>query len=259
MSLPQQYHITIDQGNTAAKVAVFRADAAVDDPAGLVHVECHRRGLTPQDVSALAERFPPAGALYCSVCGDDPAVVGALRRACPGAEALSADTPLPVDIAGGYDTPSTLGHDRIADLAGARVVAPGRWALVVDIGTAITYDVLDPRGAFRGGNIAPGVYMRLRALNKFTARLPLVDPAGVTQVPDWGRDTPGALLSGAINGVLAEIGHYRGLLPPGATVILTGGAVDLVAPHAPFPVVVEDHLVPIGLNSILHHIRDLKG
>lgn len=235
------YNITIDQGNTAAKVVVWDIDKIVD-------VACYRP-LAPADILRLSQKYRFDAAIYCTVTqgGDD--IISTLRGICPKVYRLSADMPLPVRI--GYQTPWTLGNDRIADIVGAQVTAPGKWVLVVDIGTAITYDVLSPEGVFVGGNIAPGVFMRLEALNHYTARLPLVETDG--PCPIWGYDTPSALRSGAIRGVVGELLYYRSQLPQEAVVILTGGAVNLIEKEVPFPVIIDNHLVPKGLNSILQY------
>ncbi|MDE7125596.1 MAG: type III pantothenate kinase [Muribaculaceae bacterium] len=239
------YKFTIDQGNSAAKVVVWDNDEVID-------LSCHRH-LSVEFVERLAQRYTPSAAIYCTVtCGGDD-IVDALQRLCPRVYRMSVDMPLPVTIA--YRTPQTLGLDRIADVVGAQVVAPGNWVLVVDIGTAITYDVLSPEGVFVGGNIAPGVFVRLEALNHFTARLPLVETDG--PCPEWGVDTDTALRAGAIRGVVAELEYYRGLLPPEAKVILTGGAVDLLTPYVKFPVIIDHHLVQKGLNSILRYNENI--
>lgn len=235
------YYFTIDQGNTAAKVVVWEGN-------NIALVACYRP-LLPEELERIALDYPPEAAIYCTVTQGGEAIMSTLRRLCDKVYRLSYDMPLPVRI--GYQTPWTLGNDRIADIVGAQVVAPGKWALVVDIGTAITYDVLTPEGVFVGGNIAPGVFMRLEALNHYTARLPLVETDG--PVPEWGYDTPTALRTGAVRGVIAEIEYYRSRLPEDAVVILTGGAVNLVENEVNFPVVVDHHLVPKGLNSIIRY------
>lgn len=235
------YNFTIDQGNTAAKVVVWDGDT-------IAHVACYRP-LGKEDIERLARIYPPAAAIYCTVAQGGGEIMETLRSVCGKVWRLSYDMPLPVRI--GYQTPWTLGNDRIADIVGAQAVAPDKWVLVVDIGTAITYDVLSPEGVFVGGNIAPGVFMRLEALHHYTARLPQVETDG--PIPEWGYDTPTALRTGAVRGVLAEIEYYRSRLPEEAAVILTGGAVNLVENEVNFPVIIDHHLVPKGLNSIIKY------
>ena len=147
----------------------------------------------------------------------------------------------------------TLGPDRIAAAAGAWQLATGRQSLVVDMGTAITYDVVTSDGHYIGGNIAPGIFVRLEALNHFTKALPLVETDG--PVPRWGNDTASALRSGAIRGVVGELQYYRHCLlaDQHPDVFLTGGSADLITPFITTPIHVEPNLVLIGLNSILNY------
>jgi type III pantothenate kinase len=124
--------------------------------------------------------------------------------------------------------------------------------LVADIGTAITYDVVTADNCYRGGNIAPGIFMRLKALNCFTARLPQIEPKGGA-CPMWGYDTETALRSGAINGVVAELEYYYSQLTGNAVAVLTGGGAELVSQRLSFKPIVVPTLVNLGLNSILQY------
>ena len=84
---------------------------------------------------------------------------------------LHHDLPLPVSLE--YKTPETLGLDRIAGAAGAVASYPGETVLIIDMGTAITFDFISAEGSFRGGNISPGLDIRFQSLNRFTDNLPL--------------------------------------------------------------------------------------
>ena len=239
--------LTIDQGNTAAKVAVWSGDEIV--------VEAVYRGLAERDIESLADgvggRFDAA--IYSSVRDVETDVRDFIRARSDRFIELTHDTPLPIKVA--YSTPETLGRDRIAAVVGAYGMTAGNWTLVADCGTAITYDVLSPDGVFVGGNIAPGIFMRLEALNHFTSRLPLVETSG--ECPLWGTDTESALRAGAINGVVAELRYYRGMLPvDDPKVVLTGGSADLVSSRAGFDLIVDSELVLKGLNSILKYNED---
>lgn len=240
--------LTIDQGNTAAKAAVWKGDTII--------AEAAYRGLTKDDIVSLANEFGGRfdASIYSTVCSPDCQIMTAMADKSGRFIELTAETALPIRIA--YSTPETLGRDRIAAVVGAYGISAGRWTLVVDIGTAITYDVLSPEGIFVGGNIAPGIFMRLEALNHYTAKLPLVETDG--ECPRWGHDTETALRSGAIYGVIAELRHYRSLLPgDDAMVILTGGSADLIAPKAGFDLMVDPDLVSKGLNSIINHNENI--
>ena len=108
---------------------------------------------------------------------------------------------LPVDIS--YDTPKTLGKDRVAAVVAANYLKPNKNVLVIDAGTAITYDVIESSGIFIGGNISPGMTTRFRALNQFTKRLPMVTER--EDIPILGTSTETAILGGVVNGIIYEM------------------------------------------------------
>lgn len=239
--------LTIDQGNTATKAAVWSDDKIVAETV------CHN--LSAAEIDRLAEssgNFFEAS-IFSTVRDADPEIVNAIRRVSKRFIELTDSTPLPIKIE--YNTPRTLGHDRIAAAAGAYALHPGKWLLVVDCGTAITYDVVSPDGVFIGGNIAPGIFMRLEALNKFTSRLPLVQPEG--SCPLWGRDTETALRSGAVNGVIGELLHYKSKLPQDSEIILTGGYADIIADRTDTKITVDRQLVAKGLISIINYNENI--
>lgn len=134
---------------------------------------------------------------------------------------LTSDTPTPIKNA--YATQETLGIDRLANAVNACSTYPDEAVLVVDLGTCITYN-LTVGCEFRGGAISPGISMRVKAMNAFTARLPLVELPKNIQL--LGTTTQTSLQSGAINGWRAEI---RGMCEQFSAqfadlrIILTGG------------------------------------
>lgn len=236
-------YASIDQGNTATKLTVWRDGEPV---ARLV-------SRTPGNVAmqhALTAHGPLDGAIYCSVRPRNEVHWQMLRDVCgDSALELSHSTPLPIELH--YDTPQTLGLDRIAAASGAVAVFPGRECIVADIGTAITYDSVGPDASFHGGNIAPGAGMRLRAMHAYTAALPKVDVDG--PVPPRGTDTVTAMRCGALMGIVAELAWYRDRLPADGLLVLTGGRAATIAPLLPFDAVVDTDLVGRGLISILQY------
>lgn len=238
------YSLTIDQGNTAAKLAVWRDGS-------IVH-ECTVERLDVAGVQGIISRFTIDAAIYCSVTYDGNEVTDVLKKECRKFMVLDEFTALPIGI--DYRTPETLGKDRIAAAVGAWSMHRGQAMLVVDMGTAITYDVVTAHDRYIGGNIAPGLGMRLNALNLFTARLPKVALDGNT--PVWGIDTETAMRSGAIHGVAAEISYYRRKLPDDTVTLLTGHMSETVSRLVDFPVEIEPHLVTKGLNCILTYNED---
>lgn len=237
-------NLTIDQGNSAAKVCLW------DGSRLLSHSHFHH--LDTSIIDSILDCYEPQAAIYCSVACDGDDVTSRLADRGVKVVRLDADTPLPVTI--DYHSPSTLGSDRIAAAVGAWSRHPGHDLLVADLGTAITYDVVKADGRYIGGNIAPGVRMRLEALNHFTARLPMAEADRDT--PLWGDTTLSALKAGAVNGVVGELTYYRNQLPEGTMTTLTGGDSGLIAERLGFPVETRTHLVSEGLNSILRYNED---
>ena len=165
---------------------------------------------------------------------------------------FSNSTPIPLGIK--YTTPHTLGCDRLAAAVGAASEAPGQNLLVIDAGSAITTDIVDKDGNFCGGNIAPGVDMRLKALHEYTGRLPLVDKEG--ELPSHGNSTETAIRCGVIRGICHEIDGYinefREKKGP-VLVFLTGGDEKTLIDKIKNRIFADKFLVAKGLNRILTH------
>ena len=165
---------------------------------------------------------------------------------------FSPSTPIP--ISNRYRTPETLGSDRLAAVIGASSLKPGTDLLIIDAGTCITYEVIDARGNYWGGNIAPGMQMRLRALHEFTARLPLVEAEG--EVPGMGYNTETAIRSGVLRGMKYEIeGYIKSMRSkfPHLQVFLTGGDHINFDTNIKNSIFSDRYLVPRGLNKILDY------
>ena len=117
---------------------------------------------------------------------------------------LSYRSKLPIKI--DYETPHTLGMDRVAAVVGARELCGGGPLVVVDAGSCITFDFVTADGEYLGDNISPGLHARLRAIDDYFPRLPRVEAEGDT--PDLGYDTQTAIRSGVILGLKHEIEGY---------------------------------------------------
>jgi type III pantothenate kinase len=105
-----------------------------------------------------------------------------------------------------YKSKETLGLDRIAAMSAASVLYPKQAVLVFDIGTCMTIDLLLPDNSYKGGNISPGLEMRLNAMHTMTGRLPLA--AKDMYMPLLGDSTHSAIATGAIQGMKYEIEGY---------------------------------------------------
>lgn len=240
--------LTIDQGNSSAKATVWRDDE-----------EVATRRIFSMSIEALLpmlEETDVDSCAYCSVGHTDAKFLETLRRMLEGRLlVLTPSTPLPVRVV--YGTRSTLGNDRVAAAVGASEIFKGEGVLVVDAGTAVTMDVVDPEGTFLGGNIAPGVRLRFSALHDATRQLPLVDSDG--EVKSFGHDTVSAIRSGVVGGMVSEIAdaYRRASEAYGCShILLTGNDAPLLMPlleRRSLPVKVDPCLVGRGLLAIFRY------
>ncbi len=231
--------LTIDCGNSSTKLAAWCGNELVEATA--------LASDSASGIESFIRRNNVSQAIVGSVVGNLRSVNQAISNCSLPLMKLTGTTPVPLSI--DYATPRSLGADRIAAAVGAAEIAPGRELLVVDIGTAITYDRVTADRHFLGGNISAGIGMRLRALNHFTSALPEVNSRGDT--PVWGNSTETALRSGAVNGVVGELTYYRSLMPVGAVIVLTGGWSADIASRLDFETIVDPTIVSRGLCSIL--------
>lgn len=242
-------NLTIDNGNTSVKVAFFIGTQVVATNRFL------RRNVR------LLERFistyKPDTAIVCSTASSTVSqrIEQLAEQRCRRALHLTHETPLPIRL--GYRTPATLGRDRIATAVGAWTIAQrldnACDVLIIDAGTAITYDLVTADGCFIGGNIAPGMALRFKSLHEHTGRLPLVDAEGDT--PVVGYDTMTAIRSGVMLGLLGEIKAYIADLRLSHTnlmIFITGGDGKML--HSRLGdenIIYNEHLAAEGLNRIL--------
>lgn len=168
-------------------------------------------------------------------------------------EFFSSNTPIP--LVNGYDTPASLGLDRLASAVGAWHLASRKAALAIDLGTCVTYDLVDEKGIYRGGAISPGLKMRAKAMHAFTANLPDID---LSPIPHTllGTSTDSCLKIGVWSGLNFEltgfIDAYRVKFPE-ISIFLCGGDAESFDSLAKDHIFVVPNLVLIGLNCILNH------
>lgn len=218
--MKSQRFIAVDQGNSFFKLTLI-----VD---GDVKEACRVATDATEEFFSVVERYDADCGAFCSVGRIDSRLVESLRMAVAGRLlVLSRRTPLPVSI--DYSTPATLGFDRIALASGAACSFPGECVAVVDAGTAITLDVVDSSGCFRGGRITAGMRLRFESLHQFTSALPLLTCEECP--PIIGDRTDSCIRSGVVRGISDEIAEtfreYRNYF--GCTrLVLTGGDAPIL-------------------------------
>ena len=243
-------NLIVDIGNTRTKYAVY------DDGDWVV---C---GMGVPEAYELASAYLHRGQEVNMILSSTGAISEEVREHLKSVSTffceMSPEMDLPIRL--GYDTPKTLGVDRIAGCVGGVVLFPGKELLIIDSGTAITYDFVSADGEFRGGNISPGLGIRFRALNEFTVSLPLVK-CDVNH-GYIGKNTHDAILNGVMNGTLFEIRCYIDesyRYNPDAVVIITGGGSEYLKKTLNRSVFFEDKLVNLGLNRVLEYQKRLIG
>jgi pantothenate kinase, type III len=238
-------NLVIDQGNTICKLALFETG---DEP--LEVIMCN--DLTVNFLRDVLNQWRPDACILSSVKRLNKKLSEYLRAHVVNFLQLDSTTALPLRNA--YKTPHTLGLDRIAAAVGAWSFQPGKPLLVIDMGTAITYDFVRKDGAYMGGNIAPGLQMRLSALHRFTDRLPLIEPSPVFE--QMGLDTETAIRSGVMQGIVYEVeGYFNELqhMHPDLFAFLTGGDLFYFDGKLKNTIFASKILVLIGLNRILNY------
>lgn len=161
-----------------------------------------------------------------------------------------ASEPLP--FTSEYTSLETMGIDRKMLVVGANHRYPHSNRLVISLGSCITYDLINSQNHHLGGDISPGMHMRWQAMHSFTARLPLV-----SMPPDvlaWGTNTQGALQSGVLNGILAEImgriKQFEAVLGD-LTIILSGGDLHFFEKRLDNRIFAEPNLALYGLHALI--------
>lgn len=199
----------------------------------------------------LIARVGPAG---CSLASVVPAATeSALPLLGRGREVLQLRHDTAKGLGFDYPNPAEVGQDRLANCIGAQVVC-GAPAVIVDMGTATTFDVLTTRG-YAGGVIAPGLSVMTSYLHGRTALLPKLDPASIQPGSALGKSTLDAMRAGCALGfagmieriletLLAELAA-QGMGNP--TLLATGGTADFLPPALASRLRREPNLTLIGL------------
>ncbi len=153
-----------------------------------------------------------------------------------------------------YATPQSLGMDRIALATAAFYHKPKANTLVIDMGTCITYDIINSGGEYLGGAISPGLHMRYKAMHQQTKKLPLLEP----EIPlDFiGNSTANSMHNGVIQGICHEldgaIDQYKNRFEH-LTVILTGGDSHFFAKRLKNSIFANSKFLLEGLNYLLEY------
>ena len=239
--------LVFDVGNSRLKAALY------DDGRPIARASISGVQDATQVVSVLESRFVPRGTpnrcLVASVVrGADEVIREAVQQVWGlMSQVVDTDMDLGIDVA--VPRPDHVGIDRLLQASEAFRICAGS-VVVAAFGSALTVDLVTADGVFRGGTIAPGLGMGLRALHDETSLLPHV----ALQPPDSavGTDTTSCIQAGVIYGAVGAVERlFSELAPDGrATLVLTGGDAEVIAPFINYPHRVEPDLVMRALVSL---------
>lgn len=242
------YDLAIDIGNTRTKLGVFHKDELIKDYT-IPNEDIAQNYMLLADLDIRE--------IIISTVNDEAEAELKLEQFKFPVLRLSHKTPLPFQL--NYQSPETLGKDRIALVAAAHKLFPNQNCLAIDAGTCITYDFLTEKNQYLGGAISPGIQLRLRAMNQFTNKLPLLNWTDQVRPESIGNTTITSMLSGVVNGLLAEI---KGFIEdykrqyPALKIVLTGGDANFFEKELKNGIFADPNLVLIGLHEILKFNRD---
>ena len=235
-------NLVIDIGNTRIKAAVFEKSKLIDS---LNDAE---------NLSGFVEKYTGKIQQYLvsSVAEMPKNLKKQLQLLKAKSFELNSETPLP--FKNNYSTKDTLGKDRVAAVAGACALHPSKNVLIIDAGTALTFDLKTANEEYLGGNISPGLAIRFRALHDYTTHLPLYSTSDTYSI--IGKSTENAIQNGVQNGVIFEVNGYLETLRnkfDNLMVLLTGGDAHFFDNKLKKPIFVVSNLTLIGLNIILEY------
>jgi type III pantothenate kinase len=232
--------LCFDFGNTRLKAGFFKDTKLIE----VIVIENDN----DTTIDALIKKFDPQKTILSSVINHDPATETLLSSKTKFHK-LNHLSQLPFTTPVGK--PETIGADRLALSAAAVYFFPKQHNLVIGMGSCITYNFINADHEFLGGGISPGMEMRMKALNQFTAKLPIVKPDG--NVPLIGYDTVTNILSGVVIGMANEIDGFINAYKEKFTnfnVHLTGGDLVYLAPHLKNQIFADPELIFKGLYAI---------
>lgn len=245
-------NLAVDIGNTFTKIGVFKND-------DLIEAKQYDQ-VEVSDIEETLIKYNIAGVIISTVKTEDEDWQTLLADKF---KVLKFNSSVKAGINNHYKTPLTLGADRLAAVIGAHHLNPTQNNIIIGGGTCITYDFVDAGANYFGGSISPGLNMRYKAVNYYTAALPLLNAEEYFKAT-YGNDTASAIRSGIQNGIKYELqGFINEYIKQGAgyNIILHGGDsifFDTLLKNSIFApyIKIEPYLVLKGLNAAIQKHND---
>ena len=236
-------NLIVDEGNTLCKIAVLDKSEVL--------CEAVSAEFDMAAAAQMIEQFSVDKAVVASTRQGAENICEQLRSKIDKVLLFSSQTEVPIGVE--YSSRQTLGADRIAAAVGVVCEMGIENALIVDMGSAITFDVVE-NGVFKGGNISLGVAMRFKALNQFTASLPLCEATEPNS--EFGKSTTEAIEQGVMQGILYEIEGYANRIfekNDKKSIIFCGGDAESFVNRIKNAIFAPRKLMFTGLNRILEY------
>ena len=236
-------NLIVDEGNTLCKIAVMKENEVL--------CEVATAEFDMAKAVAYVEQFGIRNAIVASTRGGAEKIGEELRSKIEKVLHFTSLTDVPIDIE--YSSRQTLGTDRIAVAVGVVCGMEIESALIVDMGSAITFDIVE-NGTFKGGNISPGMAMRFKALHEYTSSLPLCEPTELSE--KFGSSTVEAIEQGVMQSILYEIEGYAERFfakNDKKSIIFCGGDAESFVNRIKNAIFAGRKLMFTGLNKILEY------
>ena len=238
-------NLVIDIGNSFSKIAVFNNEE-------LISVSSVSE-VSNQNIDGLKQKYTSLNrAIVSSVKNFTSKTELYLKQNFDTFLMLDHNTPVPIENC--YQTKKTLGNDRLAAVIGAFSLDPDTNKLIIDAGTALTFDFINEKNQYLGGKISPGLEMRFKALHQFTARLPQLGKGKFDKL--FGSTTAESILAGVQQGIIYETDKTIDMFKEFYTnlkVFITGGDANFFDKKLKNSFFVNFNLTVLGLNRILEY------
>ena len=234
-------NLVIDIGNTLLKAAIFKNN--------LLIVSIEFKDNFELNIESILDKYPITHSIVSNVSNFNEGLNYLLSIR---TKQILFYESIKIPFTNSYSTISTLGKDRIALVSAASKEFSKENVLIIDLGSCITYDFKNSKNYYLGGSISPGIHMRYKSLNDYTANLPLLNFKNITNFV--GKSTEESIHSGVVNGVVQEvngtISQYKDEFKE-IKIILTGGDSKFLLKKIKNTIFAHSNFLLVGLNFLV--------
>ncbi len=234
-------NLVLDIGNSLLKAGIFKNNNLIN------YCEFNKDYFI--NVKSILDNNPISHSIASNVSESNNKLIELLSNK---TNLIEFNSSLNVPFKNCYQSKNTLGKDRIALVSNASKEYPKENVLLIDLGSCITFDFLNNKNEYLGGSISPGLRMRYKSLNNYTANLPLLDPKEIDYF--IGKNTEDSIHSGIINGIISELNStvekYKSQYKK-IRIILTGGDSKFLFKKIKSGIFANSNFLIFGLNFLI--------